>query len=311
MGLGWVCHNERVPELLHTALNGLPPPKIGKVREVYDLGSELLIIATDRISAFDVVMANGIPDKGAILTQISNFWFKKLGSIVPNHFLTSDLTVIEQRVGAAHPELALRSTLAKKAKVIPFECVARGYLTGSLFKEYKSQGGQVHGFSLSEGLLDGAKLAEPIFTPATKAEAGHDENVSLATMKDKIGGDLTHQLEEVTLTLYRAAAEHAEQNGIILADTKFEFGINDDGLLLIDEALTPDSSRFWEAKLWKPGQIQPSFDKQYVRDFLESIHFNKQPPGPTLPDNVTAETRAKYMDAYLRIVGAPFPAGAN
>lgn len=298
-----------MPELLHTSLNGLPPPKIGKVREVYDLGSELLIVATDRISAFDVVMANGVPDKGAILTQLSNFWFQHLHSIVPNHFISSDLREIESKIGSPHPELALRTTLAKKAKVIPFECVARGYLTGSLFKEYKAQGGSVHGFSLPDGLQDGSKLPEAIFTPATKAEEGHDENVSLATLKDRIGVELAEQLQRLTLRLYETAAAHAEKCGILLADTKFEFGLTDSGVILIDEALTPDSSRFWDATLWNPGQAQASFDKQYVRDYLESIRFNKRPPGPTLPLNVIEETRAKYVDAYRRIVGKAFQPG--
>ncbi len=300
-----------MPELLHTALTALPPPKIGKVREVYDLGDELLIIATDRISAFDVVMANGIPDKGAILTQISRFWFDLLGAVIPNHFISDDLSAIENKIGGKHPELAQRSTLAKKAKVIPIECVARGYLTGSLYKEYQELGSHVHGMNLPKGLPDGSALPEPLFSPATKAEEGHDENISFQQMAKQVGQETAEYLKGKTLELYNLAASHALKHGIILADTKFEFGETKDGIILIDEVLTPDSSRFWDASLWKPGQAQASFDKQFVRDYLESIHFNKQPPGPSLPPMIVEQTRAKYLEAYAKIVGKPFQTEAS
>lgn len=288
--------------LLGTNLPTLGSPKRGKVRENYDLGDELLIIATDRISAFDVIMANGIPDKGRMLNQMSAFWFEKLRDICPSHFVTTDDQEISNRIGESHPELAGRCTIGRKAKPLAIECVARGYIAGSLFKEYRS-GENVYGIDFPEGLLDGSELPEPIFTPATKAEEGHDENINFARAADIVGKETAELAREWTLKLFAEAQKHAATAGLILADTKFEFGLTDDGLIWIDEALTPDSSRYWEAKDWKPGGAQPSFDKQYVRDYLESIKFNKQPPGPTLPDDVVQNTRAKYLEAFRRVTG--------
>jgi phosphoribosylaminoimidazole-succinocarboxamide synthase len=293
-------------ELLHTALHGLPPPRVGKVREVYDLGDELLIIATDRISAFDVVMANGIPDKGRILNQMSSFWFDKLGSVCPHHIISTDDVEIASRLAQSHPELAGRTTLAKKAKPLTIECVARGYIAGSLFKEYRASGGTVHDLSMPAGLIDSSKLPEPIFTPATKATEGHDENISYRKACDIAGKEIVDQVSEWTLELYRQASIHAATAGLILADTKFEFGETPDGVIWIDEALTPDSSRFWDAHLYAPGKSQPSFDKQFVRDYLETLEWNKQPPGPVLPAEIVAKTRAKYVEAYERITGQKF-----
>jgi len=295
-----------VPELLHTAILGLPPARIGKVREVYDLGSDLLIVATDRISAFDAVMANGIPDKGAILTQMSAFWFKKFDDVVPNHVISTDDAVIQSRLPQAQPELARRSTLAKKAQPLAIECVARGYITGSLYKEYRGSGGGIHGLAIPEGLADSSQLSEPIFTPATKAQTGHDENISFAQAVDIVGREVAEQVRDWTLDLYARAASHCAEAGIILADTKFEFGLTDDGVIWIDEALTPDSSRFWDASLYSPGKSQPSYDKQFVRDYLESSGWDKNPPGPTLPDDIVQRTREKYLEAFERLTGARF-----
>ena len=293
--------------MLHTALVGLPPPRVGKVREVYDLGESLLIVATDRISAFDVVMANGIPDKGRILNQMSAFWFDWLNEICPNHVISVDDAEIGGQLNKVHPELAGRAMLAKKAKPLTIECVARGYISGSLFKEYRSFGGDIHDLDLPDGLEESSALPEPIFTPATKAEVGHDENISFTQAVDRVGWETAELVKEWTLELYAAAAEHALSKGLILADTKFEFGETDDGIILIDEALTPDSSRYWDASSYSPGHSQPSYDKQYVRDYLESINWDKMPPGPTLPPEVVANTRAKYVQAFELIIGAQFP----
>ncbi|HRI44247.1 MAG TPA: phosphoribosylaminoimidazolesuccinocarboxamide synthase [Fimbriimonadaceae bacterium] len=293
--------------LLETCLPGLAAPKRGKVREVYDLGDTLLIVATDRISAFDVVMANGVPDKGRILNQMSAFWFERFVDLCPNHLVAIDDDRIAARIGEAWSEpLRGRCAIARRAEVIPVECVARGYLTGSLYKEYRASGGGVHGLHLPSGLLDGDRLPEPIFSPATKATEGHDENISFEEMQDLVGQELAGRLRTLTLEIYSRAAEHAEAQGLILADTKFEFGLVDGELTWIDEALTPDSSRFWEESLWQPGRAQPSYDKQYVRDYLESIGWDKRPPGPTLPDDVIQRTREKYVEAYSRITGMPF-----
>lgn len=291
--------------LLETALPNLSPSRKGKVREVYDLGDCLLIVATDRISAFDVVMANGIPDKGRILTGLSAFWFDRLGGVAPHHVLSTDDAEIAQRVGAID-SLRGRSMLARKAKPLAIECVARGYITGSLFKEYRTQGGGVHGLALPDGLVDADRLPEAIFTPATKAEEGHDENLSFAQACDIVGRETAETVRDWTLKLYAQAAEYAATKGLILADTKFEFGETEDGLIWIDEALTPDSSRYWDAGLYHPGGPQPSYDKQFVRDYLETIRWDKRPPGPTLPDDVVAKTRAKYVEAYERLTGKPF-----
>ena len=293
-------------ELLHTSLPGLPPPRVGKVREVYDLGEELLIIATDRISAFDVIMANGIPDKGRILSQMSAFWFEKLHEVCANHVVSTDDAVIDSRLDRPHQELHGRTTLAKKAKPLTIECVARGYIAGSLFKEYLADGGNVHGLSLPPGLVNSDRLPEPIFTPATKAEEGHDENISFSEACNRVGKETAEKVRDWTLELYKKAVEHSASVGLILADTKFEFGETPDGIIWIDEALTPDSSRFWDASLYGPGKSQPSFDKQFVRDYLETLNWNKQPPGPILPADIVAKTRAKYVEAYERVTSTSF-----
>ncbi|MBC8066590.1 MAG: phosphoribosylaminoimidazolesuccinocarboxamide synthase [Chlorobia bacterium] len=295
-----------MPELLHTALHGLPAPRIGKVREVYDLGESMLIVATDRISAFDVVMANGIPDKGCILNQMSTFWFEQLADVCPNHVLSIDDGEIARHCPSPQPELAGRAMLAKKAKPLTIECVARGYISGSLFKEYRAFGSDIHDLDLPYGLRESSPLPEPIFTPATKAEEGHDENISFSQAVDRVGWETAELVKEWTLELYNRAAEHALSKGLILADTKFEFGATDDGIILIDEALTPDSSRYWDAASYDPGHAQPSYDKQYVRDYLETLNWNKQPPGPTLPPEVVANTRAKYVQAYELVTSKVF-----
>ena len=292
-----------MPELLHTSIFGLPPARIGKVREVYDLGDEVLIVATDRISAFDAVMANGIPDKGVILTQMSAFWFQELGDICAHHVISTRDEDVQARCEQPQPEIYGRATLAKKATTIPVECVARGYITGSLYKMYLKEGGKVLGLDLPDGLRDGDRLPEPIFTPATKAVEGHDENISYAAAVDQLGAETAAYLRDKTLEIYGRAAAHAESRGIILADTKFEFGLHPDGILWIDEALTPDSSRYWPADTYVPGQAQPSYDKQFVRDYLETSGWDKNPPGPRLPDRVVANTRAKYEEAFTRITG--------
>lgn len=293
-------------ELLHTSLPGLPPPRIGKVREVYDLGEELLIIATDRISAFDVIMANGIPDKGRILSQMSAFWFDKLAALCPNHVISTNDQEIASRLPQPHPELAGRTTLARKAKPLTIECVARGYIAGSLFKEYLADGGNIHGLSLPAGLINSDQLPEPIFTPATKAEEGHDENISFEEACNRVGRETAEQVRDWTLQLYKQAVEHSASVGLILADTKFEFGETADGIIWIDEALTPDSSRYWDASLYAAGKSQPSFDKQFVRDYLETLEWDKRPPGPVLPGDIVAKTRAKYLEAYERVTGDKF-----
>lgn len=289
--------------LLTTEIPGLPQPKRGKVREVYDLGDKLFIVSTDRLSAFDVVMANGVPDKGKVLNQLSAFWFEKLSAVCPHHLLSIDDDLLSRQVPGWTPDFAGRSALATKASPLSIECVARGYLTGSLFKEYRAQGGKVHGLSLPPDLLDGSELPEPIFTPATKAESGHDENISFDQAIDRVGKEVAELGRSWTLELFTQAQAHARRCGLILADTKFEFGLTDDGLIWIDEALTPDSSRYWDAKTWRPGGPQPSYDKQFVRDYLESIGWNKQPPGPELPDDIVRKTRDKYLEAYRLLTG--------
>lgn len=292
--------------LLTTEIPGLPAPRRGKVREVYDLGDSVLIVATDRLSAFDVVLPTGIPDKGRILNQMSAFWFRRLASVCPNHVLTTDDEAIAAKVGIRDPRLAGRCTLAKKASPLPIECVARAYLTGSLYKEYRLRGNAVHGLMLPLDLEDGDRLPAPAFTPATKAVAGHDENISFQDVVDLVGQSTADLVRDWTIELFEQAATHAAECGLILADTKFEFGFADGELIWIDEALTPDSSRYWEAALWKPGGPQPSFDKQYVRDYLETLAWNKRPPGPALPTDVIERTRAKYIEAFERITGRPF-----
>ena len=295
-----------MPELLHTALVGLPPPRVGKVREVYDLGNELLIVATDRISAFDCIMANGIPDKGRILNQMSAFWFQRFSEVCPNHVISVADADVQAHCKQPHPELAGRATIAKKAKPLAIECVARGYIAGSLFKEYRAKGGQVHELRLPAGLIDSSKLSEPIFTPATKAQEGHDENISFSQAADIVGKEVAEFVQAKTLEIFGLASAYVAEKGLILADTKFEFGETEDGVIWIDEALTPDSSRFWPAQHYEPGHSQPSYDKQFVRDYLETIEWDKRPPGPVLPAEIVAKTREKYIEAFERLVGREF-----
>ena len=283
-----------------THFAGLPPTARGKVRDIYDLGDHLLIVATDRLSAFDVVMPTPIPDKGRVLTQLSLFWFNLLRDVIPNHVLSS--TAFPAPFDKYTDELAGRSMLVRKTRPLPIECVARGYLSGSGWKEYRANGG-VCGIPLPAGLRESDKLPGPIFTPATKATSGHDENISFERVASLLGNDLADRVRSVTLEIYRRAAAYAEPRGILLADTKFEFGVLNGELMWIDEALTPDSSRFWPASQYQPGGPQPSFDKQYVRDYLEHIRWPKTPPGPELPDDVVAGTRAKYREAYRILVG--------
>ncbi len=303
--------------ILTTEIFGLKRFATGKVRDVYDLGDTLLIVATDRISAFDVVMPDGIPDKGRVLTQLSRFWFRQLRPLVATHYITTDDTFIANKIAEAGvivtPELratlAGRAMLGVKAEAFPVECVVRGYLAGSLWKEYRQAGGEsravtLHGLDLPGGLRESARLPEPIFTPATKAESGHDENIGLSEMGRIVGEETARELASVSLALYRAASERAARNGILLADTKFEFGRHGGALTLIDEALTPDSSRFWEGAVYAPGRAQPSYDKQFVRDWLEASGWNKEPPAPLLPADVVARTADKYREAYRLITGA-------
>ncbi len=285
--------------LLDTSLP-LPLARRGKVRDVYDLGEAFLFVATDRISAFDVVLSPGIPDKGRILNQISNFWFDHFRNI-GNHLIETEFEKFPSEV-RAHPELRGRSVIVRKCSVIPIECVARGYLVGSGWKEYQ-QSGTVCGIRLEHGLQNAARLREAIFTPATKEETGHDQNISFKRMSEMIGGDLAAQLRVLTLMIYQRAAEYALSRGIIIADTKFEFGLFDGRVVWIDEALTPDSSRFWPADQYVVGKNPPSFDKQFVRDWLESTGWDKNPPAPELPPDVVAKTREKYIAAYRQLTG--------
>ena len=277
----------------------------GKVRDIYDFGDRLLIVATDRISAFDVVMPNPIPDKGKILTQLSKFWFDHTREIIPNHIVSTRLKDFPLECQPYEEMLRGRSMLVVKTEVLPIECVVRGYLSGSAWEEYKTTG-EVCGIPLPKGLLESSKLEEPIFTPATKAEVGlHDENIILERMEKIVGKDLAHQLKSLSLAVYKRARDFAEQRGIIIADTKMEFGSKDGKLLLIDELLTPDSSRFWPQSEYRPGGSQKSFDKQFLRDFLLSLKWDKSPPAPQLPQEIIQKTREKYLEAYKRLVGKP------
>jgi phosphoribosylaminoimidazole-succinocarboxamide synthase len=291
--------------LLTTDLPGLPK-RSGKVRDLYELSADrLLIVATDRISAFDVVMANGIPDKGRVLNQVSLFWFNLLADLTPNHVLSSSLKDLPAE--ARDDSLDGRFMICRRTKVVPIECVVRGYLAGSGWKEY-SQSGTVCGAALPPGLMQCAKLGRPIFTPSTKAEVGHDENISFEEVAKRVGGELAGQLREKSLAIYERARSYAAEKGLIIADTKFEWGLDKTGrLILIDEVLTPDSSRIWPADAYEAGRDQPSFDKQYVRDYLDKIHFNRMPPGPALPADIVRKTRQKYVEAYTRLTGEPFP----
>lgn len=291
-----------MPAVFESSIPGLPAPKRGKVRDVYDLGDRILLVATDRISAFDVVFPTPIPDKGRILTGLTLFWLELLKDVVPNHLITGNLSSLGLPK-QLEQELTGRALIVKKARVIPFECIVRGYIIGSGWKEYRKQG-TVCGVKLPEGLKMADKLPEPIFTPSTKADAGHDENVPFDVMADGIGKDLAENVRTTAIDLYSKAAKYALDKGIIIADTKFEFGMIDDQVILIDEVLTPDSSRFWPKESWIPGQNPPSFDKQYLRDWLENeCQWCKQPPAPTLPDSVVKATRDRYIEAYRRITG--------
>jgi phosphoribosylaminoimidazole-succinocarboxamide synthase len=283
-----------------TNLSGIRFLNRGKVRDLYEVGGQLLIVATDRLSAFDVVLPTPIPDKGRVLTQLSLFWFDRLHGVIPNHVITP--TDFPSELDAFREQLLGRAMLCRKTKPVPIECVVRGYLAGSGWKDYCATG-KVSGVALPPGLRESDRLPEPIFTPSTKATTGHDENISFDEAAARIGGGLAERLRAVSLEIYGRAAAYAEPRGILLADTKFEFGLDGQELIWIDEALTPDSSRFWPAEGYQPGRPQPSFDKQYVRDYLERIGWNKQPPGPELPSEVVAATCSKYREAYQRLTG--------
>ena len=290
--------------LLATSFPDLTLHGRGKVRDIYALGDDLLIVATDRISAFDHVLGSGIPDKGKVLNQLSAFWFERMGDLVRHHVITTDVDAYPAATKPYADVLRGRSMLCRRTRPIPIECVARGYLSGSGWKEYR-ESGSVCGVKLPAGLRESDRLPAPIFTPATKAESGHDINISEDEAGKIVGRDLVTRLRDLTLEIYRRGCEHAESKGIIIADTKFEFGLigEDDEVMLIDEVLTPDSSRFWPRDQYTPGKGQPSFDKQFVRDYLEEIHWNKQPPVPSLPDAVVSRTRDKYVEAYRRLSG--------
>jgi len=276
----------------------------GKVRDIFEVGGDLLMVATDRISAFDVVLPQPIPDKGRVLTGLSLYWFERTGHLVSNHLISAAVATFPEPF-AGRPELAGRAMVVRRAQVVPIECVARGYLSGSGWKEYREKG-LVCGVGLPAGLVESDRLPEPIFTPATKEATGHDVNISLDDMADRVGRGLAERLRELTLSLYEFAAGHALERGIILADTKFEFGFADGELILIDEVLTPDSSRFWPADRYEPGRGQPSFDKQYVRDWLDESGWDHEPPPPDLPADVIRQTADRYRDAYERITEEPF-----
>jgi phosphoribosylaminoimidazole-succinocarboxamide synthase len=292
--------------LLETRMPGLTLWRRGKVRDVYDLGDRLLIVATDRISAFDVVLPSGIPAKGIVLTQLSLFWFRLLADLVPNHVITADISEYGPELQRHRDQLEGRSMIVLKTEPLPVECVVRGYITGSGWKDYRATGA-VCGIPLPAGLQESQRLDPPLFTPSTKAETGHDENISFAQVERSLGAERAAAVRDVSLAIYRRAAVHAEERGIILADTKFEFGARDGRLIWIDEALTPDSSRFWPRDGYTPGRGQPSFDKQYVRDYLETLAWDKRPPGPALPAEVVQRTRDKYLDAHARLTGAQLP----
>lgn len=294
--------------LLQSSLHGVPVRR-GKVRDVYDFGDRLLIVATDRISAFDWVMPNGIPDKGRVLTRLSEMWFRRLST--PHHLLSMNVADVPLPSGTDSGELAGRSMVVRKTQVFPVECVVRGYLSGSGWKEYR-QSGAVCGIPLPSGLRESDRLPEPIFTPATKEESGHDINIPFARMTEIVGAETADELRRRSLAIYRQAAEFARTKGIIIADTKFEFGGTPQGeIILIDEVLTPDSSRFWPADQYQPGRGQPSFDKQFVRDWLETTGWDKNSPPPRLPDDVVERTRVKYIEAFERLSGVKFECGAR
>ncbi|MDQ7838812.1 MAG: phosphoribosylaminoimidazolesuccinocarboxamide synthase [Thermodesulfobacteriota bacterium] len=292
--------------VFETHIEGLPLFNRGKVRDVYDAGEHLLIVATDRLSAFDVVMPNPIPDKGRILTRISLYWFRELADIAPNHLISGEVKDFPAVCRKYAEILAGRTMLVKKAKPLPVECIVRGYLSGSGWKEYRKTGA-VCGITLPKGLTESAKLPEPIFTPSTKAEAGtHDQNISFPEVENLIGKEMAAKIAQISLRLYKKASSLAEKKGIIIADTKFEFGLTGENLMLIDEVLTPDSSRFWPQDQYQPGQGQPSFDKQFARDYLLSLHWDQKPPAPELPPEIIAKTRSKYIEAFERLTGKKF-----
>ncbi len=289
--------------VFETNLDGLQLLKKGKVRDMYDLGDYLLMVATDRISAFDVIMPDPIPDKGKILTQISLFWFEQMTNLVPNHLVAHEVQDFPENCQAHAEALSGRSMLVKKVEVLPIECVVRGYLSGSGWKSYQ-QSGDVCGIKLPAGLVESDQLPEPIFTPSTKEELGkHDVNISFDEMIDRVGQDLAEEARDLSLSIYRQGVALAKRKGIIIADTKFEFGLDNGKLILIDEVLTPDSSRFWPEASYRPGGSQPSFDKQYVRDYLTTIQFDKKPPGPRFPEEVITGTRSKYLEALKLLTG--------
>jgi phosphoribosylaminoimidazole-succinocarboxamide synthase len=289
--------------LIHTNFPDLKLKASGKVRDVYDIDeNQLLFVASDRISAFDYVLATGIPHKGRVLNQISLFWFDFLADVVPNHLITADVEKYPPSVHKYADQLRGRSMLVRRAEIFPVECIVRGYLSGSGWKEYKATG-HVSGIALPAGLKESDALSEPIFTPSTKATSGHDENISFDQMCEIVGVETASHLRDLTLRIYKKAAAYARQRGIIIADTKFEFGRTAQGITLADEVLTPDSSRFWPADKYAPGRAQDSYDKQYVRDYLEQIHWNKQPPAPPLPPDVARRTSEKYLEAYSQLTG--------
>src|ERR1700744_1925399 len=299
-----------LPALIEAEFSHLTLHARGKVRDLYPVGEQLLLVATDRISAFDHVLATGIPGKGRVLTQISLFWFDYLSDIVPNHLVTAEVAEYPPQLRAYEAELRGRSMLVNRARIFPAEGVVRGYLSGSGWKDY-SQTGQICGIALPPGLRESERLPEPIFTPATKSMSGeHDENISFDQMAARVGGDHAEELRRLSLAIYSKAAAHALERGLILADTKFEFGMTAKGIVLADEVLTPDSSRFWPSEGYRPGAAQPSFDKQFVRDYLETVGWNKKPPAPELPDLVVSKTKEKYEEA-LRLVTGPALAAAR
>ena len=286
-----------------TNLPGIRLLNRGKVRDIYDLGADgLLIVATDRLSAFDSVLPTGIPDKGKVLTQLSLFWFDFLKEVVPNHLVTADVAAMGHGLERQAAVLRGRSMKVVRAEVVPVECVVRGYLAGSGYKDYRATG-RVCGVELPKGMRDGDKLPQPIFSPSTKAASGHDQNIDFARAGELVGKDVAGQLRDYSLAVYTKAADYAAERGVIIADTKFEFGMHGGRMILVDEVLTPDSSRFWPRDGWTPGKVQLSYDKQFVRDYLEACGWNKEPPAPELPDNVVQKTREKYVEAYTKLTG--------
>ena len=293
--------------LIHSDIASVPLWRRGKVRDVYDLGDRLLVVTTDRISAFDVVLGSAIPEKGVVLNQLSLFWFEQLRGIVANHVLTSSVDEYPAELRGYRAQLEGRSMIVKKTEALPVECVVRGFLVGSGWKDYQKSG-SVCGIQLPAGLRESDRLEPAIFTPSTKAEVGHDENISFAAVEKEIGAARAAEVRDVSLRLYTEARTFAEARGILLADTKFEFGVRDGRLVWIDEALTPDSSRFWPKDGYTPGRSQPSFDKQFLRDYLESLAWDKKPPAPALPDEIIQKTRARYVEAFTRLTGRALPA---